>query len=383
SQANYFKAITDERVYMSGCFIDGWGDFGGKKSKASIENDVYDALIYGYTPSIGDHLHPAYGLQSGMYQDIGEIYAYVESLEPWLAKTTPYAEVAVLRNKVTYKNVSSFLTESAKGISRMLSELKICFNTVNEDMDFSRYKLLILPDEITITDTLLTKLNNFSGSILSTGASIAKGGIWDYIDEFHQDTNTHGFYEQDGEFFGMYDCGIKMKSDNSLSDYIEPYFNEGFDGRHYYYYIPPKRCEGYSAIAIKDRHAHICFNIFKAYNRHAAVFHKELVDSVISVLLPDRKLETNLPSTARATVFDAKTYSVLHVKATFPEIRESRGVVEEHVSIPAGKQVTVTGIFKAVKSLPDLKEISFTHERGKTVITLPEICGYMPFVLEK
>lgn len=383
SQANYFKAITDERVYMSGCFIDGWGDFGGKKSKASIENDVYDALIYGYTPSIGDHMHPKGELNERMYKEIAEVYTYVEKLEPYLEKTTPYSEVAVLRNKVNYKNVFNFLTPSDKGVSRMLAELKICFDTINEDMDFSKYKLLILPDNIEITDKLLKKLNTYKGSILSSGNSIRKGGVWDFVKSFEKDTNTHGFYSDGGEVFGMYNCGIKMTSDYSVADYIEPYFNEGFDGKHYYYYIPPKESKGNSAISIKDRRAHICFNVFEAYNKHGAIFHKTLVDSIITKLLPERKITTSLPSTARVTLAESDDFSILHVKTTFPEIREARGVVEEHVCVPQGSRVTVLGEFKSAKTIPDLKEVSITCKNGKTEIILPEICGYLPIMLEK
>ena len=383
SQANYFKAITDERVYMSGCFIDGWGDFGGKKSKASMENDAYDALIYGYTPSIGDHLHPKGELNQRMYRDIGEIYSYVEQLEPWTEKTAPYAEVAVLRNQVTHKNVLKFLTESDKGVSRMLAELKICFDTINESMDFSKYKLLILPDHIEITDTLFEKLKSYKGSILSSGSSIRQGGVWDFVESFQKDTNTHGFYNQGEEVFGMYNCGIKMTSHDSIADYIEPYFNETFDGKHYYFYIPPKESAGFSAIAMKDRRAHICFNIFEAYNQHGAIFHKELIDAMITQLLPERKITTDLPSTARVTLAEGDDFCLLHIKTTFPEIREARGVVEEHVRMPAGNKVILSGTYTAVKTLPDLKELCFKCKKGKTEITLPEINGYIPIMLEK
>lgn len=383
TQANYFKTIAREKVYMSGCFIDGWGDFGGKKNKESIENDVYDALIYGYTPSIGDHLHPRGTLNKRMYKEIGEIYNYVKKLEPWVENTVPFAEVAVLRNKVTYKNVRNFMTESDKGISRMFAELKLCFDTINEDMDFSRYKLLVLPDNIEITNNLYEKLKSYNGAVLSSGNSIKVGSVWDYVKEFKKDVNSHGFYEWGSEVFGMYNCGIKMKSSYSISDYVEPYFNESFDGKHYFFYIPPKECKGYSAIAKKGNRVHICFPIFEAYNKHAAIFHKELINCLIRQLMPERKIVTNLPSTTRITLAEGDMYSVLHIKVSFPEIREKRGCVEEHICIPEGMKVLVLGKYKAVKTLPDMENVNFCVLNDKTEITLPKICGYMPLLLEK
>ena len=383
SQAMYFRDLTPNRVYMSGRFIESWGDLGGRQKIVSIENDIYDALLYGYRPSVGDHMHPRDGLNRKMYKEIGNIYRYLEKLEPWIDKVKPFAEVGVLRNKLTYKNVSSFLKESDKGISRMLCELKINFNTINEDADFSKYKLIILPDHIDITDKLFEKLNSFEGSILSSGKSIRTGGIWDYIDEFSEDTNTHGFYRQDDEIFGMYDCAVRMKSRYCVSEYIEPYYTEGFDGSHYYFYVPPKECKGYSAVAKKDNRAHICFDIFKAYNKRSAFFHKELVDTLIKELMGERRVECNLPSTSRVTLMEGADGDLLQIKVTYPEIRESRGVIEEHNCIPAGRIVIVSGEYKDVKVIPDMKDISFEVKCGKTYITLPEICGYLPIWLEK
>ena len=40
----------------------------------------------------------------------------------------------------------------------MLGELKYTYNIVNEEMDFSSYKLLILPDQIRLNPRLSEKL---------------------------------------------------------------------------------------------------------------------------------------------------------------------------------------------------------------------------------
>lgn len=385
AQAPYFRVLAGERdkLYMVGCFVDGWGDHGGKKSKAALENDIYDALIYGYTPSIGDHMHPRDGLNTRMYNEIGEAYKYVESLEPWTEKVKPYAEVAILRNKVTHKNYYNFLTDSDKGASRILAELKIAFDTVNEDCDFSKYRLLILPDDIQITDKLYEKLEAFDGSILSSGSSIREGKLWDYISEFEKDTNTHCFYKWNDEVCGAYNLGIRMKSDCSVIDYIEPYYNEAYDGRHYFFYVPPKDSIGYSVVAKSGNRAHISFNIFEAYLIHGAIFHKDLVNSLIYDLLDNRRIETDLPSTSRVTLAEGKDFDMLHVKVTYPEIRNTRGIIEEHTCVPAGRTVAVVGEYKKVRTLPDMKKVKSKRVNGRTFITLPEICAYQPFILEK
>jgi len=133
--APYFRKFSDDLLYMTGRFVRSWGDFGGVKTITAIENDVYDGLLYGYAPSIGDHLHPRDGLIDSLYKEIGKIYAYVMELEKWTDNTKPKTEVAILRNKITHKNVRKHTQDSDKGAARMLSELKISYDAINEDMD--------------------------------------------------------------------------------------------------------------------------------------------------------------------------------------------------------------------------------------------------------
>lgn len=384
AQAPYYRNLKEDALYMSGCFVDGWGDFGGKKEMASIENDIYDALTYGYSPAVSDHMHPRDGLNKKLYEGIGRAYAYVKELEKWTDGTKIYAEVGVLRNKVTYKNIDCKMEDGDgdRGVARMLSELKICFDVINEDLVFSKYRLLILPDNIEITDKLAKKLEAFDGAILSSGSSIKENCVWNYISEFEKDTMTHGFYKWNGEVYGMYNSGIRMKSQSSVADYIEPYFNSGYFDNHYHFYIPPKDSKGFSAVAADGKRAHICFNIFGAYLQHGGIFHKELVDSLITKLMGDRKIKTTLPSTSRVSVAEGKN-SVLHVKVTFPEIRGTRGIIEEHVTVPAGHTVELMGEYKKVLMLPEMKKVKAKKKDGHTVITLPQITGYSAFLLEK
>lgn len=385
AQAPYYRKFNPERIYMTGRFVLSWGDLAGYKSRPALENDVYDALMYGYVPSVGDHMHPRDGIDKRLYREVGEIYSYVQSLEPWTEGADPITEVALLRNKVTHENVRKHFTDSDLGAARMLSELKICFDVINEDMDFDGYKLLILPDHIRITEKLAAKLAAYKGSILSTGSSLAASDTWDYITDFTEDTNTDGFFAMDGRVYGQYSCGIKMHSEYGCADYIEPYFNQCFDGCHSYSYIPPHDCTGYCAAAIKGNRSHICFPIFEAYLQHGTIFHKELVVTLLDQLLPaeNRLLQPmTLPASARATLMHTAQGELLQVKTTYPELKGRIGIIEEHVTMPAGRKISVIGEYPTVSVLPDMTPVEATILDGRTEITLPEICGYLPLLLE-
>jgi len=290
--------------------------------------------------------------------------------------------VAVIVNKFDLK-LPEKPDNVQKGVCRMLSELKVGFDVINEDMDLSKYRMVILPEGIRLTEKLVAKLQKFDGSMISCGDSMQCGGLWDYIEEFQKDTNTHGFYQIGDEVFPQYCCGIKMKSSYSIVDYVEPYFQNVFDGFHSYYYIPPKGCEGYSAVAMKGSRAHICFNLFDAYQKKSSAFHRDLLNSLLDRLLPDRLiLSEDLPVTSRASLLKGSS-DVLHVKVTYPEMRGVNGVVEEHNALPAGRKVSVAGQYSKVFQLPGMQQVESFIKEGRTEITLPEIYGYAPFLLEK
>jgi hypothetical protein len=112
--------------------------------------------------------------------------------------------------------------------------------------------------------------------------------------------------------------------------------------------------------------------------------HKEMVQYCLKDLLkePTVVLE-DFPSTARVGVTESEKTVQVHVKATFPEKRGDLEIVEEHQYLPSGKKVKVKG--KYVKAFEPLSEkaIDMAYENGYTVLTLPQIYGYVMIVLEK
>ena len=182
----------------------------------------------------------------------------------------------------------------------------------------------------------------------------------------------------------MYTDGIKMKSEYSIADRIEPYYDAHFDGLHGYCYLPYRKCEGYSAAALCGNRAHISFKVFESYLKYGGIFHKKLVKEIFDILLPERIISSDsLPSTARASVLTSDNYDVLHIKATCPEHRGKIGVVEEHNVLAPGLEITIDGEYSQVYAIPQKENVDFDVHNGKTQITLPKICGYQAFYLKK
>lgn len=400
-QVAYMRKCRDQILYMSGRFHYNWGDFGGYKSKASMENDCYDALSQGVQVSIGDHMHPAGNLDKKLYEDIGEIYSRVKAYEAWTDDAVYRSEIGILNDKtaVTKDEMRGGLgrNPSVRGAARMLAELKYGFDILNEDMDFTPYKLLILPDDLYMSENLQKKISAFlenGGKVIASGSAGLNEEKTDFACKEWNFIRFDGIDEHNVSFFtdavrtrptAMYRPGIRMTSGYKTADYVKPYFNRHFDGIHGYRYVPPEKATGQAAIAEKEGICHICFRIFESYYFEAYAVHKQLLDEIIRRFLPVPLLKTEgIPSTARVTLTGTEAYELLHVKTSFPEKRgHAMSVIEEHVKLPAGECISVKGAYKAVYRLPEKTPIAFAEDGAYTKVHLPEIDGYAMFLLEK
>ena len=93
--------------------------------------------------------------------------------------------------------------------------------------------------------------------------------------------------------------------------------------------------------------------------------------------------ECDLPSNSRVTLMSGENEDLLHIKVTYPEHKWMRGIIEEHTVVPSGRTITVNGEYKAAYVLPEKKKLENVVTGGKTRISLPEITGYIPVILEK
>lgn len=399
TQVAYMRKFRDPILYMTGRFQSSWADFGGYKGKISLENDCFEALQNGAQVSIGDHMHPARNINRAMYKDIGEIFERVMEYEPWIDNTKYLAEVAIL-NDETYIGKEEMRgglgrNVSVRGAGRMLQELKYDFDVINENLDFAPYKLIIVPDEIYLSEHLEKKLEAFvesGGKVLSSGwAGVRDGAFpmpaWQFIQVDGKEETEDSYYTlpEDEMVRSMYAGGILMHAEDGQGQHIPPYFERGWNGEHYNAYLPPEKPSGHCVVAQRGNVCHISFQIFRAYFMKAAVFHKKLVASILEELLPNPQVKCrNIPSTARVTLTGAEDYNLLHIKTSYPEKRgDKMCIIEEHVVLPAGREVYVRGEYRDVYRLPEKTPVDFTVEDGYTKVILPEICGYDMFLLEK
>jgi hypothetical protein len=125
----------------------------------------------------------------------------------------------------------------------------------------------------------------------------------------------------------------------------------------------------------------VCFNVFKAYADNFLIEHRDLIKSLIDSLLPSKLVEAPLmPKTATVALTKNAEHTVLHVKATYPEHKMSRGIIEEHVYMKS-TPVSVDGEYE-VYLLPEMKKTDSRIENGRTLFETGDFLGYRAFLLK-
>lgn len=396
AQAAYARNRGVQVFYMTGRFQASWGDFGGLKTKASLQNDCWDAISNAVTTSVGDHMHPRYGLEPAVYRMVGEVYAELEKLETWTDHAKAVAEIAILAP------TSGIIDKNHNGAVRILGELKYTYDILDERMDLSPYKVVILPDELTVSEVLQAKLEQH----LAEGKGIIGSGYaglnpekskfaleaWNMEYEGPDPWNK-SYFKMLEEYAGIpdmplavYNQGIQMQLKDgaiAVADYVQPYFNRHWDGFHGYFYAPSDKSAGRPALARSGNIFQFCFNIFSAYNEFGMAAHKNVVKYCLEQLLPDPLIKyENMPSTARVTVTAKDRMRMIHIKTTHPEPRGKYNIVEDWQTLTDAAVWLKQDEAKAVYLAPTKEPLAFERKNGYIRIPLPKVGGYALVVVE-
>lgn len=397
-QVSYARKVEDNVLYMTARFQKSWADFGGLKSRAAMEYDIWDAFMNACGYSIGDHMHPREGADPHVYKMITDVYRKAYEYEKYVDGAKYVPEIAIITQS------DCWIDKSGRGAVRMLSELKYTFDIVNETMDFSPYRVLILPDNIIMTEALGEKLSAFiaaGGGVIASGSS----GLNKEKTEFSltelgvkydgEDPSNQSYFrmtDTKNEILGdlawaTYEPGIASYANDGtevLAEYVKPYFNRHVTSERGFFYTPPEKADGHAAVTKCGKVYHVCFNIFRAYYLNAMLGHKEVIRTILDELIKDPLIRAEaLPKTSRVTLTENGDMTLLHVKVTYPEKSGDTEVIQDHNTLPSGRKISIRGEFSSVALCPGETPVDSEIRDGYTTVTLPEIVGYDMFVMRK
>jgi hypothetical protein len=281
----------------------------------------------------------------------------------------------------------------------MLQEAKLQFDIIDSQSDFSKYRVLVLPDEIPVSDELSAKLSQY---LAAGGAIVAsyKSGLAPQGDRFNLPelgVSYRGEAEFSPDFLvpgklkeGLADTGHVMymkgiavepaAGAEVLSPVIRPYFNRTWEHFCSHRHTPAQGPADYPGIVRRGNCIYFMHPVFTQYDRNAPLWCKSLVVNALKLLLPEPLVTTNAPSTALMTLNAQPEQNrlVLHALNYVPERRgRDFDVIEEVLPIYSLKtSVRVEGRVQAVKLVPQGVPLEFEEAGDRVEFVIPRVDGH-------
>lgn len=394
----YARKLGFDCLGMTGKFHLSWADFHSLKNEAALEFECFRILSFGCACSIGDQLEPNGKINPATYKLIGSVYNRFAQYEQYARPSKALSDTALLTNESPLSEHS--LSDELLGACQMLDELAIQYDIIDTDMDFSEYKLLILTDNITIDKSYADKLDAYianGGKIISA----MNGGLYDsttYPKSFGVEYNGKNnlypdFLVADGTLadgltegaeYVIYMQGINLKSNgaDSIMNARAPYFKR--EGEYFcsHSYTPSAKGEAYPSIFRNGNVITFSHPIFTQYRNNAPHWCKFLIRNAFDILLPDRLIKHNGPSTLTVTVLDQpeQRRATVHVLSYIPVRKSSTiDIIEERT--PAYNidiDVNLPYEIKSVSSV--VLDDNVNYNNGK--VSVSKVDGYEIIVLE-
>lgn len=390
--ARYARKLGKDCMGMTGKFHTEWGDFHSLKNLAALEFECFRMLSFGFASSIGDQLEPNGTLNPATYRLIGKVYSQFAEREAWARPSTPVVEAAVVTPESP--RVEHQIPESVMGAVQMLEELAIQFDVIDPGMSMDAYKLVILPDDLVVCGGFQKKLEDF----------VAKGG--------KVIACAKGGQNQDGEYpscFGAKSAGPQnvypdfliaegklaegLEPENEYVIYMQgealepagaetilsaraPYFKREKDFFCSHRYTPSAKGEAYPAVLQKGGVILFGHPIFQQYRKNAPFWCKKLISNAIDMLLGERLVRHDGPSTMTVSVLDQpeEARTNLHILSYVP-VRKSAtiDIIEERTVLRnVTVKVNIPRQFTQARLVPE--DIPLEVKDGS--VTIPEINGY-------
>lgn len=405
--ARYAQGLDMEYLGMTGKFHTWWGEFGGFKHPNALRWESSLCLANGACCSIGDQLHPNGLMDNATYSLIGKAYKEIQNKEKWCFNTENIADVAMLSTEAIdltgYNNAKGGSED--EGCIKILLEGKYLFDVIDLESDFSKYKVIILPDAIRINDNLnglLTKFVADGGKLLASGESglLANDRFaFDFGAEYIGESEYQPSYfkpkfkprDLETSAYVMYSPGhvIKPLMGVEHGEFQQSYFNRDVFTFCSHQHTPPTLKRSSSGMTEGRDGIYIAWNVFGEYNQMGSYILQQMVIFALDRLLGNNKtLSTNLPAQGIVTLQhqpEEHRY-VQHSLYASPVLRGKKTALEVIEDIlPVYNTEFYLKPGRAIHSIylaPQMKAVSFNQTDGVVKYKVEEFECHQMVVLE-
>lgn len=415
---------------QTGRFLRNWGDFGGLKHPNQLRVELAAIVAQGASCCVGDQPPPSARLDPAVYDVIGSGYADIEALEPWLEAAVPVVEAAIVidgwpltdpgarTNNPEWPEqpAETRLGESVAGWTKLLTELRVQFDVVEADADLDRYRLLVLPDSLSVDAGIADRLRRYlegSGHAVivvhdalraaGTGTSwLPEAGIaYEGESPFRPSylVPEDGYAGQLASFeYALYDGAARWAAPSEGTTQVlarlgEPPFQRSAEHYTSHAQAPIGSVTSHPAAALCGRAALVMFPLGTSYYRHGYWPYRDIARQLVGTVLPSRLVETDAPIstelavTHQATrVDDGPTRWLVHI-VNWSAARRGPGHLETHDD-PAPLRDVEVGLSLPVAiarayTAPDRSPLTLTHDGERWRVTVPRVNIHTVVVFEE
>lgn len=414
-----YAATTDfDFLGMTGKFHTTWGEFGGFKRPNALRYECAAMLAFGSKCSIGDQLHPRGAMNLDTYDLIGAAYAEVEAKEAWCAGAKSLSDIALVSPEAvfggSFEGFNRF-NHAEEGASRMLLEIGAQFDVVDLDCDLSVYKVVILPDVVTLDGEFQGKVEKFvenGGKLLLSGVS----GLNAEKTGFALDLGLElvGKSEFDPDYFVptgkaptslvrgpfvIHGGALNVRAGEKfevLAARRDTYFNRTWEHFCSHQHTPDSDDSAFPGAVSDGNVAYFAPPIFTGYRQIGQPLYRDLVKDALQTLLPQPSVQTSLPSAGRASLMHqgAQNRSILHLLFAVPQKRGADstqwGTAQASVEIiedlfplhDVQCAVRTEKRVESVKLVPSEQVLDFTTENGAVSFVVPQLLCHQMIELQ-
>ncbi len=380
----YFRSKGIDALGQTGKFHESWGEFGGFKSVAALRYECMRILMLGLKCSLGDQMQPDGRLEEPTYQLIGAAYAEVERKEPYCRGAEMVAEIAILAPSAISRDPA--FEDAETGAAMMLGETGRLFDVIDASADFGRFRVLVLPDEVSIDEELAERLKTFTaagGRILASGESVRNldcGAVPDGVSPHYIDYIEAGGALASGLVSPRYFNeipGVKTRVTDGevLARVLAPYFNRTETAFCSHGNTPCSGLDaGYPGVVRKGNVIYLAHKVFTMYRRKGMKLHRDLVDNCLALLDPAPLVKVEkFPSAGVVSMMKKGDVHILHLLYGYPVMRGSIGVVEDIVPLHRLKVRVRLPETRRVRLVPEGDAVPFTRDGEYCCFEIPEL----------
>jgi alpha-L-fucosidase len=322
---------------QTGRFHRSWGDFGGLKHPHQLRVELASIVAQGARCCVGDQAPPSGKLDAAVYDTIGQAYAQIEALEPYLDGAAPAVEAAVVVDGLPLTDPGAGSRsggepglDSVVGWVKVLSELHVQVDVVEPNVDFDRYRMLVVPESLRVGPDLAERLIAFvrgGGSLLAShdALRVTGGGTQPLLDALGLEDEGEspftpaylvpeaGCLDTLASFeYALYEgaarWSVREDATHVLARLGEPAFQRGPDHYTSHAQTPVDHVTDHAVVIQRGRFGAVAFPLGTSYFRHGYWVYREVVRHLVDAVLPERLVRTSAPISADVAVtHQAKT----------------------------------------------------------------------------